>query len=1273
MKKLSILFTAALAALTVFSCAKEENVKDIVPEGPTISFTAIAEGTDVKTVVDASENWANWSASDQLKIIEYADGTKNLEGSAAIATLSSDNKTATFTATITGDFPTGAAASYVAAYPATRLSEGGSSPNTFYRLMMPASQSPVVGSFDPNADLLISAPVSKSDNSRVSDSDELSFRFHRLGTAVKMTLSGLTDGEKLKEVSITAPVNIAGYVRPDMTNGGYVSGVNIPYSSESKTITLTIADWVISGDVDVWFRVLPGEWNSLEIEARTDVAHYYRTTAKGSNIDLSASPLQFVDGGRTRFTVGMGAVREEEKHLADGNYLILAKNGDSYYAMKAEGTGNDQMVSVDYSGSLTSYSGDADLVWSVTKSGGSYIIANDGKNLGFKGSSNKAFWLAPDTDWTTSNYLLDIVSNGDVWNVKHGDRYLSRNTGLEFFAFYSNVAQYEELLFVPATVTSKTPVLLSFSESAVNLTTATYTSFAGQPVIVDPNVTAITEHLNWSYTDPDGIIEQQDEDALILNGTTGTATVTVSFAGDANYRDATASYTINVSTVITGPAYRKVTAAPVDWSGEYLMVCENVNKALSEISTTSTKYGIGADVTISSNAIASTPTVDAYKVTIAKASEGDAYTLSFAGSYLNWGSGNSLSTASSESDNSRWTISASTTAGNWLITNVAQNTRVIWYNTGSPRFACYENKTETSSGYAPVQLYVLEDSRTEAGMSWSASAATATYSTGNSLSFSAPTLTQGNASSVTYSSSDETIATIDATSGAVTINLSGNDVKEGSTVISASFDGDTNYKSQTVSYTLTVIDNRTAIATPTFDPAAGEVAANTVVTFNCADSGVTFYYTLDGSAPTTASTSGNSVTIDAAKTVKVIAAKAGYRNSNVASADYSIVGAYETLPFEESFASNKGTFTIDDISNPDNLAAIWNADASNHYMKGTSYSGSNHNAESWLVSPLIQLPSLASGESVKLKFEQCINKYFGTISDEATLWVKTEGGSWTQIVITYPALSGGNWSSFEQQIVDLSGYAGNKIQFAFKYVGTSTTAGTWEVRNVSVKKYEPKALTSISVKDQKTNFHVGDTFSFGGKVTALYNDETTADVTASATFTGYDMSTAGEQTVTVSYTEGVTKTATYTINVTAGSGPSTYVSTFNSASWGSGGDFSWTSGKAGAGFNNNGVQVTSSATGANATTNKTFTGVTQVVVTYNTNKSAGAGTLVLKVGSNADHTENWAWSSGDGRTANYTCTFTIDPAESGVIKLTANTTTNSIYIVSVAVTATSMD
>ena len=66
-----------------------------------------------------------------------------------------------------------------------------------------------------------------------------------------------------------------------------------------------------------------------------------------------------------------------------------------------------------------------------------------------------------------------------------------------------------------------------------------------------------------------------------------------------------------------------------------------------------------------------------------------------------------------------------------------------------------------------------------------------------------------------------------------------------------------------------------------------------------------------------------------------------------------------------------------------------------------------------------------------------------------------------------------------------------------------------------------------------TEFYVGDAFSHEGMtVTAHYSDASSLDVTSSATFTGYNMSSAGDQTVTVSYEESsVEKTTTYDITV----------------------------------------------------------------------------------------------------------------------------------------------
>ena len=80
-----------------------------------------------------------------------------------------------------------------------------------------------------------------------------------------------------------------------------------------------------------------------------------------------------------------------------------------------------------------------------------------------------------------------------------------------------------------------------------------------------------------------------------------------------------------------------------------------------------------------------------------------------------------------------------------------------------------------------------------------------------------------------------------------------------------------------------------------------------------------------------------------------------------------------------------------------------------------------------------------------------------------------------------------------------------------------------------------KTLASIAVTGQKTEFMVGDTFTYDtAVVTATYSDNSTKNVTASATFSSPDMTTAGTKPVTVTYSEGsVTQTATYNITVSA--------------------------------------------------------------------------------------------------------------------------------------------
>lgn len=90
----------------------------------------------------------------------------------------------------------------------------------------------------------------------------------------------------------------------------------------------------------------------------------------------------------------------------------------------------------------------------------------------------------------------------------------------------------------------------------------------------------------------------------------------------------------------------------------------------------------------------------------------------------------------------------------------------------------------------------------------------------------------------------------------------------------------------------------------------------------------------------------------------------------------------------------------------------------------------------------------------------------------------------------------------------------------------------WGVTSEEAAAASPLASIALS-GSYPTSFNEGDAFSHEGMVvTATYDDASIKNVTTSATFSGYDMSSVGNQEVTVSYTEGdITKTAKYGITV----------------------------------------------------------------------------------------------------------------------------------------------
>lgn len=221
--------------------------------------------------------------------------------------------------------------------------------------------------------------------------------------------------------------------------------------------------------------------------------------------------------------------------------------------------------------------------------------------------------------------------------------------------------------------------------------------------------------------------------------------------------------------------------------------------------------------------------------------------------------------------------------------------------------------------------------------------------------------------------------------------------------------------------------------------------------------------------------------------------------------------------------------------------------------------------------------------------------------------------------------------------------------------------------------YEQLAAPANFTKGIVTSTTIPVSWSAVANATAGYqvskNGSAWTDVsTTSYTFDGLTASTQYTLYVRAKAVGYYTVSSNSTITVTTAGAAKTYTYTFTSKSWADA-TSSWTSGKDGNGYTaNQGVQVTSGTTGANATSKSSFTNVSKIVVNYCTNKSAGVGTIKVQVGSGTEKSFSVTKPSSGGTTLK-NAEFTFSPSETGNVKITVACDTNSVYINSITITA----
>ena len=124
------------------------------------------------------------------------------------------------------------------------------------------------------------------------------------------------------------------------------------------------------------------------------------------------------------------------------------------------------------------------------------------------------------------------------------------------------------------------------------------------------------------------------------------------------------------------------------------------------------------------------------------------------------------------------------------------------------------------------------------------------------------------------------------------------------------------------------------VAKPVISKAAGMLAKGTQVTITTETEGASIYYTLDGTTPTSSSNPYNGyVVINSACTLKVIALKNNYIDSEVASVAYTVAGNSEGFVFKD--LGYKNATTVKTVSGTDVQLAF--ADGSNTSNSPTYY------------------------------------------------------------------------------------------------------------------------------------------------------------------------------------------------------------------------------------------------------------------------------------------------------------------------------------------------
>ena len=225
----------------------------------------------------------------------------------------------------------------------------------------------------------------------------------------------------------------------------------------------------------------------------------------------------------------------------------------------------------------------------------------------------------------------------------------------------------------------------------------------------------------------------------------------------------------------------------------------------------------------------------------------------------------------------------------------------------------------------------------------------------------------------------------------------------------------------------------------------------------------------------------------------------------------------------------------------------------------------------------------------------------------------------------------------------------------------------------------PQPPTSISISPTSLSVSVGNTSplivssspSGSNKSVTWSTSNAAVAIVSNGVVSGLAL---GNATITATSSVNPSLTATCQVTVTQPQAETSISYNFTSKSWG-GSPANWHSGKEGNGYLNNGVQVSTGASGAYGNSPTSFDNIKKVTVQYCTNGSSGAGKITVSAvnSSTSSATSGTQIASlsvtSSGGTTPRNLEFVYESnGLNGHVQIHVETTANSIYITGVTIT-----